>query len=142
MLRPLNVPSAGHTTLPPPRSAPTAAAAPVAPRRPTATRSWISAWQMLGAALQREPDLERDLPVGDLHALDVPAGLGHLEPPQVADGLRGLRDRFSDGVFDADGGRADELDRLVDVLRHPASSRLGLLRPTFRRSRQSTRGRP
>src|SRR5688500_16613810 len=71
--------------------------------------------------LQREPDLERHLPVADLRPLDVSTGLGHLEPAQVADGLGSLRDGPADRVLDAHGGRADQLDRLVDVLRHTAS---------------------
>ena len=45
-------------------------------------------------------------------------GFGHLEPANVVDGGGCPADRGLDGVLDADGGRADQLDQLVDVVGH------------------------
>src|SRR5215471_15345867 len=82
----------------------------------------IETWSTIPAAgpsvVEGEADLHRDLPVGDLIALDVAAHLAHLEPAQVVERLRRLRDRLRDRVLDPDRRRAGDLDRLVHVLRH------------------------
>jgi hypothetical protein len=56
-----------------------------------------------------------------LTALNVSADLDHLEPAQVPERLLRFRDRIPDGALHAAGGRPDELDGLVDMVRHPTS---------------------
>ena len=38
-------------------------------------------------SVQREAKFDSDLPIGDLSALDVTAGIGHLEPSEIVNGL-------------------------------------------------------
>src|SRR5262249_41879727 len=58
------------------------------------------------------------LEVRDLAVGHVAARVDHLEPVDVADGLRRGLDRVADGFVGALGGRAADLDELVDVVRH------------------------
>jgi len=53
--------------------------------------------------LKREPNLERDLPVTDFAVLDVSAGLGHLKPAHVVDGLFSARQRVFYRLFKSVG---------------------------------------
>src|SRR5690606_18230811 len=71
-------------------------------------------------SVDREPDLDGHLPVRDLPALDVPAGLQHLEPADVAHALRGRLDRDPVGVVTARLRRAGQFQGLVDVVAHGA----------------------
>src|SRR4029077_19926310 len=59
--------------------------------------------------LQAEADFQADLEVRDLAVGDLAADLRHLEPVQVAQGLRGPADRVADGRLDAVRGRSDGL---------------------------------
>lgn len=68
--------------------------------------------------LQREPHLNRHLPVPDFAVLDVAAGLGDFEPAHVADGFGGLGQGGFHGVLDAVGGRAHQFDLFVNVIAH------------------------
>src|SRR5262245_55461623 len=65
-----------------------------------------------------EADPERHLIEVDLAVLDLPAGLHHLEPAQVAHRLAGARDGIADRVLDSRLGRTDEVDDLVDMIVH------------------------
>src|SRR6266446_2868045 len=69
-------------------------------------------------SLQREADLQTDLPVRDLAVDDMAARLGDGEPVHVADRLVGLGDRCLHGILDADRRRAGEFQELVDVVGH------------------------
>src|SRR3712207_9486684 len=71
--------------------------------------------------LEPEPDLHRHLIVPDATLFEVAANLGHFEPVEVAQAVRGLLDRPVDGLGDALGRRAGDLDGLVDVIAHPRS---------------------
>ena len=51
--------------------------------------------------LKREADLNRDLPVSDLSALDVATRLGDLEPVHVANRFPRSGQRILNGVFNA-----------------------------------------
>src|SRR5690606_4650466 len=85
-------------------------------------------------SVDREPHLDGHLPVRDLPALDVPAGLQHLEPADVAHALRGLLDRDPDGVVTARPGRAGQFQGLVDVVAHgapPSTRNLSVAPPTL-----------
>src|SRR5271170_5960741 len=53
-----------------------------------------------------------------LAILDVAAGLDHLEPAQLAQGLRCPGNRPLDRVVDAFLGRADDLNDTIDVIFH------------------------
>jgi hypothetical protein len=66
--------------------------------------------------LEREPDLERHLPMGDAIVLDLPARADHLEPAQVAKRAPRFPQRIVDGILDAGRRRSDELDGFVDVV--------------------------
>src|SRR5690606_7133901 len=68
--------------------------------------------------VQREPDLQRHLPVRDLSVLEVAADLLHREPAEVVQGLAGPLDGATHRVLDAIGRGTGQLDRLVDVLGH------------------------
>src|SRR5690606_4838041 len=70
------------------------------------------------ASVDGEPDLHRDLPVGDLPVLHVAPGVEHLEPADVADALGRLGKGDADGVVAALGRGTGQLDGLVDVLGH------------------------
>src|SRR4051812_38439330 len=66
--------------------------------------------------LERETDLQRDLPVIDLAINQVSADLVDLEPAQVAYRLAGARQRVVDCAVERIGGRAGDFDRLVRVI--------------------------
>ena len=68
------------------------------------------------AAGNAEADFECDLEMRSLAVLDVAAGLDHFKLFQMFDALVGFGQRVVDGVFDAGGGRADQLDFLVRVM--------------------------
>src|SRR3954464_2337394 len=68
--------------------------------------------------LEGEAHLEGHLVVRDLAVLDVPTDLGDLEPPDLAQGLRGALDGSLDRVVHARLGRPDDLGLPVDVVRH------------------------
>src|SRR3712207_909011 len=70
------------------------------------------------AFVEREAHLERHLVAPDLPVLHLATHLGHLEPPDVADGGGRPGDRVLDGVGDAGARGPDKLDQLVDVLGH------------------------
>lgn len=53
--------------------------------------------------------------MGKLAVLDVAAGLDHLEPAQVANGLRGALDGATHGGVRAFGRGSDDLDDFVDM---------------------------
>ena len=67
--------------------------------------------------LEREADLERNLPVRDLAVGDVTAGFGHLEPVDVAHRLVRLGNSLLHRVLDADGRGTGQFQQLVDVYR-------------------------
>src|SRR5690606_22143864 len=56
-------------------------------------------------SLQRETQMDRDLPVGNVAALDVAARLDDLEPAQILQGLGCLCDRDANRVVIAFRGR-------------------------------------
>src|SRR5437764_1677595 len=63
--------------------------------------------------VDREADLQRDLVVLDLAGLEMAAGLGDLEPAQVAQGAAGARDSGLYCVLDAGRRRAGDPDYAV-----------------------------
>jgi len=67
---------------------------------------------------QRKPDFQRHLPVGDFAVVDIAAGLGHLEPPHIADRLACARQRIVDRLLYSVRGGANDLNFLVNVFRH------------------------
>jgi hypothetical protein len=72
--------------------------------------------------LDGETHFDRHLVVRDLAALDMAAGFGDFEPADVVDGRRGAGDRALDGVLDAGGRGADQLNDLVNVVTHELPS--------------------
>src|SRR5690625_1590712 len=70
--------------------------------------------------LQSEADLEPDLEVRHLAVLDVPANGGHLEPVDLAQGLRSAPHTLADGVLNAVRRRADHFGHAVHVVTHAA----------------------
>src|SRR5690349_3015530 len=88
-------------------------------RRHAATLNAISyTGRAYGLVVQAEPDLQRDLYVGDLAVAQVAADLRHLEPVEVAQGLRGAGDGVADGLVNAVRRRADNLRDAVHVIAH------------------------
>src|SRR5262249_38720314 len=75
----------------------------------------------LWVAFEREANFERHLPVGHRSSFNMPAGFDYLKPTQVAEGLRRLGDGVADCGLHAGRGGSDELDGLVDVVRHRSS---------------------
>src|SRR5512132_3825446 len=71
-----------------------------------------------GWALDAEADLEDDLILADLAVFDVSPHFRHFEPGDVIEGLRRRGDGVVDRIGDAVRRRADELDLLVDAVRH------------------------
>jgi hypothetical protein len=67
---------------------------------------------------QGEARLYHDLKVAHLAILDMAAGLHDLEPSQVPEGLIGPLDRRANGIFNAVRRRTNQLNDLVDVIRH------------------------
>jgi hypothetical protein len=74
------------------------------------------------SALDPEPDLQRHLVVRDLAVDDVATRFDDLEPIEVAHGLGGGLDGVAGGVVGAGRRRANDLQELVDVVRHADSS--------------------
>jgi hypothetical protein len=72
----------------------------------------------LGLFVQSEAELDGDLPIIHLAIFDVTAGLDDLEPMQIVQRLRRLRDRALDSIFDADFRGARQLDLFIDVFAH------------------------
>ena len=70
------------------------------------------------AALEGEAGLHDHLVVADLAVVDVPADLDDLEPAEVPQRVVGAPHRGLDRALDAVARGADELDDLVDMLRH------------------------
>jgi hypothetical protein len=68
--------------------------------------------------VQRKPDFQRHLPVVDFAAVDIAAGLGHLEPPHVADRLARARQRIADRLLHSVRRGANNLNFLVNVFSH------------------------
>ncbi len=68
--------------------------------------------------VQRKPDFQRHLPVVDFAAVDIAAGLGHLEPPHVADRLARARQRIADRLLQSVRRGANDLNFLVNVFSH------------------------
>jgi hypothetical protein len=56
--------------------------------------------------------------VGDFAVVDITAGLGHLEPPHVADRLARARQRIVDRLLDSVRRGANDLNFLVNVFIH------------------------
>src|SRR3954453_20696783 len=83
--------------------------------------------------LEPEADLETDLEVLDRAVLDLAADVGHLEPVDVPQGLRGTGDRVVDRVLVSLGRRPDDLGDAVGAVRHLLSWVIQDLR-TVRRS--------
>src|SRR5215218_6476875 len=98
------------------------------------------------AFFEREADLERHLVAPELPVLHLATHLGHLEPPDVADGGGCPRDRILDGIGDAGARGSDKLDQLIDVLGHdwlscaPGQSGESLADPEPSPRRGTTRG--
>src|SRR5665213_4151216 len=72
----------------------------------------------MSALVEGEPDLQGNLEMMNLAALDMAASLDHFKPPQFADRFRGARNRHLDRIVDALFGRADDLNDAVDVFVH------------------------
>ena len=86
----------------------------------------------------RKPDLQRHLVVLDAAFFEMAADRCHLEPVEVAEGLRGLLDRAVDRFGDAFGGGARDLHGLVDGVGHRpiiTGTRTRAERPRQRRGR-------
>jgi hypothetical protein len=56
--------------------------------------------------------------VGDFAVVDIAAGLGHFEPPHVADRLARVRQRIVDRLFHSVRRGANDLYFLVNVFSH------------------------
>jgi len=56
--------------------------------------------------------------MGDLAVVDIAAGLGHLEPPHVADRLARARQRIADRLLHSVRRGANDLNFLVNVFSH------------------------
>ena len=69
-----------------------------------------------------EADFDGHLIMVDLAVHHMAAGLDHLEPADILERARSPRDRALDRVLDARRRRADQLDDLVDVVRHELPS--------------------
>src|SRR4051794_13230832 len=93
---------------------------------PPASRSCLGAERGMppilsaGRLVQPEADLKRDLEAAAAIFLDPAARVGHLEPVEVVQGLRGPGDGSPDRIIDALGGGADDLADGVDVVCHVA----------------------
>ena len=74
------------------------------------------------SSLDGEADLDRHLVVKDLSALDMAARFEDFEPADTVDRARSPSDRGLDGVLDAGGRRADELDYFINVVCHELPS--------------------
>ena len=74
------------------------------------------------SALQAEPELDGDLPVGHLAVVLVAAFFLHFEPVKVAQGLGGLCDAIADGRIDAFIRGSDNFRNAVSVIRQLRSS--------------------
>ena len=61
----------------------------------------MSAKSQLTRFLHGEADFESNPKMADFATFDMSAGLGHLEPPQMMQGLVGADDGTIDGVFNA-----------------------------------------
>src|SRR6185437_17093035 len=70
------------------------------------------------SVLDAEADLQDDLHVGHGSVLDMTADLTHLEPVDVAHGLRRLLDRPADRVVHAGLAAPDDLAEPVHVVAH------------------------
>ena len=68
--------------------------------------------------VQRKPDFQRHLPVGDFAVVDIAAGLGHLEPPHVANRLARARQGIVDSLLHSVRRGANDLNFLVNVFSH------------------------
>jgi hypothetical protein len=68
--------------------------------------------------LQREPNLERHLPVTDFTVLDISTGLGHLKPAHVANGLFSVCQGVFYRLFKSVGRGTNHLDLFVNMIRH------------------------
>ena len=68
--------------------------------------------------LEREPNLERDLPVTDFAVLDVSTGLGHLKPTRVADGLFSACQGVFYRLFKSVGRGTNHLNLFVNMITH------------------------
>ena len=74
------------------------------------------------SSLDGEADLDRHLVMKDLAALDMAAGFEDFEPADILDRGGSPRNRSLDRILDAGGRGADELNDLVDVVRHELPS--------------------
>src|ERR1700722_5021257 len=67
---------------------------------------------------ERESGFQRHLVLVHLAILDAATRLHHLEPAEVPQRRRRLGDGIVDGLGDALARRADDLDDLIDRVRH------------------------
>src|SRR4051795_10933377 len=73
------------------------------------------------AVFDAETDLHLDLEVGNLAVADLTTHGRHLEPVEVAHGLRCTRDTVADRLLKAVGARPDDLGDAISVVGHQLS---------------------
>src|SRR4051794_26401856 len=71
--------------------------------------------------VQPKPSFEGHLVAVDLATLDMTSDLRYLEPAQLPHGLTGFRDGTFDSFADAGFRCSDQVNDLVDVIRHGPS---------------------